>query len=99
MREQLPLYTWVHVEISWGSSGRRETAGTSWSQLDSDAHREWALCSRGQSAGDNQPCQLWEERFSHRLLLCTSVSETESNTVGQCLGMLVFPLCLETQPV
>ena len=49
--------------------------------------------------GDNQPCRLWEEWFSHRLLLCASVSETESNTVGQCLGMLVFPLCLETQPV
>lgn len=45
---------------------------------------------------DNHSGQLWEERFSHQLHLCVSVSETESNTVGQCPWMLVLRLCHET---
>lgn len=42
MRDQLLLYTWVHVEISWGNSGPREMTGTPWSLLALDDHGEWA---------------------------------------------------------
>lgn len=54
MRDQLPLYTWVHVEISWGNSSPREMAGTPWSQLGLDGHGEWApLFSRTISLADS----------------------------------------------
>lgn len=41
LRAQLPLYTWVHVQLSGGNSGPREVAGTPWSQLALGNHGEW----------------------------------------------------------